>query len=147
SRHAAWQARLWAEGSGRWPAEEVFWSSLLACAPLWSLWLEAEPALLALEKRRAQQGAISAAQENNTLGCRLADLAGALSADWHLPEMSVLAWRPNAAGYPRQWLALDRAARLDDPPVLPEGPINELCHHPALVVALANALAFEADWD
>lgn len=147
SLHAAWQARLWAEGSGRWPAEEVFWSSLLAAAPVWPLWLEAGPAMLALEQLRARQGAVSAAQEQQLLGCRLAELGAALATAWQLPEMSVLAWQPSAAGTPRQWLQLDRAARLDDPPVVPDGPVNELCHHPALVVAVANALAEEADWD
>ena len=48
--HAAAQARMWAEGSGRWQADEVFWSTLLATAPLWPLWLEEQSPLRRLEQ-------------------------------------------------------------------------------------------------
>src|SRR5690606_41835100 len=37
SQHAAWQARLWAEGSARWPADEMYWDALLAGVPHWVL--------------------------------------------------------------------------------------------------------------
>ena len=147
SAHAAWQARLWAEGSGRWQPEEVFWSTLLATAPLWPLWLEQESPLRRLEQLRAHQGAVSIAQQREALGCLLADLGAALGEYWLLPENSRLCWHKATAGSARQWLALARAARLDDAPVMTEKGLREIGHHPALVIALANALALESDWD
>lgn len=147
SLHAAWQARLWAEGSGRWQAEDIFWSTLLAGAPLWPLWIEAGHIPLELERLRVGQGAVSAAQERQLLGCRLKELAAALAEYWLLPDNSRLSWHGAAAGSGRQWLALARAARLDDPPVLPEVAAEDRSYHPALPIAVANALALESDWD
>jgi len=147
SVHAASQARMWAEGSGRWQPDEVFWSTLLATAPLWPLWLEDNSPLRRLEQLRVRQGAVSAAQEREHLGCLLADLCAALGEYWLLPENSRFCWHQATAGSARQWLALARAARVDEPPVLTEKGLRELGHHPALVIALANALALESDWD
>lgn len=147
SRHAAWQARLWAEGSGHWPADEVFWATLLMAAPLWPLWLEAGETLLQFEQLRARQGAVAPAQQRQRLGCLPRELAVALGERWRLPEIGRLGWRPEFAGTARQWLALAAAARLEEPPLLAPGPLTELCHRPALVVTVANALAVEADWD
>lgn len=147
SVHAASQARMWAEGSGRWQPDEVFWSTLLATAPLWPLWLEDNSPLRRLEQLRVKQGAVSAAQEREHLGCQLADLCAALGEYWLLPENSRFCWHKATAGSARQWLALARAARIEEPPVLTEKGIRELGHHPALVIALANALALESDWD
>lgn len=147
SQHAAAQARLWAEGSGLWPAEEVFWSTLLAAAPLWLLTLEAGATLTDLAKLRAQQGAVSKRQVVAALGCDTQALGAALTERWSLPQMSRLSWQEKGVGNPRQWAQLARAARLDEPPVISGRELGELCHHPALVVALANALAAEADWN
>ncbi|HSB96342.1 MAG TPA: hypothetical protein VLC91_07845, partial [Spongiibacteraceae bacterium] len=47
----------------------------------------------------------------------------------------------------RQWVGLEHAAHLDEPPEFAGKELHELCHRPALVVAVANALAEEADWD
>ncbi|MFT3931966.1 MAG: HDOD domain-containing protein, partial [Spongiibacteraceae bacterium] len=79
SQHAAAQAKLWAEGSGLWPAEEVFWSALLAAAPLWLLTLEAGDALETLGKLRAEQGAVSKRQTIAALGCDTQALGATLS--------------------------------------------------------------------
>ncbi len=147
SQHAAAQARLWAEGSGLWPADEVFWSTLLAAAPIWLLTLEAGSALEQLGKLRAKRGAASKRQVETAIGCDVQALGAALTERWLLPRMSRLSWQESGAGNPRQWIQLARAARLDEPPVISGREIGELCHHPALVVALANALAVEADWD
>ena len=147
SQHAAAQARLWAEGSGLWPAEEIFWSALLAGAPLWLLCLEAGPAMETLSKRRAEQGAVSRAQIDAALGCDVRALGAALAERWKLPHMAQMSWQRKGAGSPRQWVQLARAARLDEPPAISGRELGELCHHPALVVALANAVAAEADWD
>lgn len=147
SQHAAAQARLWAEGSGLWPAEEVVWSTLLAASPLWLLALEAGPALEKLEKLRAQQGAVSRRQIDAELGCPMQALGAALTERWTLPEMARLSWQEKGAGKPRQWIQLAAAARLDEPPMISGRELGELCHHPALVVALANALATETDWN
>jgi hypothetical protein len=147
SQHAAAQARLWAEGSGLWPADEVFWSTLLAAAPLWLLALNAGAALENIEKLRAQQGTVRADQIDSQLGCDVWALGAALTESWLLPEMSRLSWREKGAGNPRQWIQLARAARLDEPPLISGRELGELCHHPALVVALANTLAAETDWD
>lgn|GEM_PF-828958 len=147
SEHAAWQARLWAEGSGRWQPEDVFWSTLLAAAPLWLLWLEAGPALRDLEMLRARQGAISSAQQIRHIGCPLPDLAMALGEYWLLPESGRLSWHKATAGSPRQWLRLANSARLDAPPELSEGGLSERSFHPALAIAVANQLAQETDWD
>lgn len=151
SRHAAQQALLWAEGTGLWPAEEVFWSTLVAAAPLWLLWLEAGSTCEALERVRARQGAIGHAQLVELLGCAPTELGAALAQHWLLPEMSRLSWQRSMVGTRRQWVALEHIAHLDEPPVF-EGrsgskELHELCHRPALVVALANTLAAEADWD
>lgn len=147
SQHAAAQARLWAEGSGLWPADEVFWSTLLAAAPLWLLTLEAGEQLTALDKLRAEQGAVSRRQREAALGCDTRALGAALCERWLLPQMTRLSWQQKSAGNARQWVQLAHAARLDEPPVIGGRELGELCHHPALVVALANALAAEADWD
>lgn len=147
SHHAAAQARLWADGTGLWPAEEVFWSTLLSWSPLWLLCLEAGPAVAAMGETRARQGAISPARIAELIGCSHSALCAALAERWQLPQMSRLSWQPKASGTFRQWVALEHAARLDDAPVIPTRELSELCHHPALVVALANILAEEADWD
>jgi HD-like signal output (HDOD) protein len=147
SQHAAAQARLWAEGSGLWPAEEVFWSTLLAGAPNWLLTLEAGAELTQLGKLRAEQGAVSKRQAINMLGCDVRELGAALTERWLLPQMTRMSWREKGVGSTRQWAQLAQAARLDEPPVISGRELGELCHHPALVVALANALATEADWN
>ncbi|HEY3698208.1 MAG TPA: HDOD domain-containing protein [Spongiibacteraceae bacterium] len=147
SQHAAAQARLWAEGTGLWPAEEVFWSTLLAASPLWLMALEAGPALRTLEQTRARQGALANRQVIAQLGCDPHALSTELAERWLLPQMSRLSWQTKAIGDRRQWVQLARAARLEEPPVISGRELGELCHHPALVVALANALAAEADWD
>ena len=147
SQHAAAQARLWSEGSGLWPAEEVFWSTLLAAAPFWLLTLEAGPTLETLGKLRAQQGAISKRQSEEALGCNLQALGAELTERWMLPQMTRLSWQEKGAGNKRQWALLAKAARLDEAPIVSGRELGELCHHPALVVALANMLANETDWD
>jgi hypothetical protein len=147
SHHAAQQALLWAEGTGLWPAEEVFWSTLIAAAPLWPLWLHAGPTCDRIEQLRARQGAVSAAQITELLGCTYHELGAELAERWLLPEMSRQSWQRKAAGSLRQWVGLERAARIDEPPEFASHELHELCHHPALVVAVANALAEEADWD
>lgn len=155
SRHAAQQALLWAEGTGLWPAEEVFWSTLVAAAPLWLLSLEAGSTFEALERLRARQGALGHAQIVELLGCAPTDLGAALAQQWLLPEMSRLSWQRSIVGSRRQWVALEHIAHLDEPPVFENDgksasaskELHELCHRPALVVAVANALAAEADWD
>ncbi len=147
SQHAAAQARLWAEGSGLWPADEVFWSTLLAASPLWLLTLEAGAALEQLGKLRAQQGAISKQQVRAVLGCDIKTLGATLAERWMLPHMTQLGWQEKGAGNHRQWVLLAHEARLDEPPQSHGRDLGELCHHPALVVALANQLAIETDWD
>lgn len=147
SQHAAAQAKLWAEGSGLWPAEEVFWSTLLGASPFWLLALEAGATLETLGKLRAQQGAISKRQREAALGCDIRALGAALTESWILPQMTRLSWQEKGAGNKRQWALLAKAARLDEPPVVSGRELGELCHHPALVVALANTLASETDWD
>lgn len=147
SQHAAAQAKLWAEGSGLWPAEEVFWSTLLAAAPLWLITLEAAPQLAELGKLRALRGAVGQRQIKATLGCDIRALGAALTERWMLPQMTRLSWVDKGAGSKRQWILLAKAARLDEPPVVSGRELGELCHHPALVVALANALAVESDWN
>jgi hypothetical protein len=151
SRHAAQQALLWAEGTGLWPAEEVFWSTLVAAAPLWLLWLEAGSTVEQLEHLRARQGAVAPAQVIEVLGCTPMELGAALAEQWLLPEMSRQSWQPRMIGTLRQWVALEHIAHLDEPPTFSENKtgkeLHELCHRPALVVATANALAAEADWD
>jgi len=147
SRHAAAQAQLWAEGTGLWPAEEVFWSTLLAASPLWPLWLEAGPALQRIEQWRAEHGAVSPRSVAEVLGCDYRELGAELGKRWLLPGMSQASWDAKSAGSLRQWIGLERAARLDEPPVINGRPLAELCHHPALIVSLANAIAEEADWD
>ena len=147
SQHAAAQARLWAEGSGLWPAEEVFWSTLLAASPLWLLALEAGAEQQSLERIRAEQGAVSARQITAALGCDPRALGAELTQRWSLPQMSRLSWQVRSAGSLRQWAQLARAARLEETPVIGGRELSELCHHPALVAALANALATETDWN
>lgn len=152
SRHAALQALRWSEGTGLWPAEEVFWSTLVAAAPLWLLWLEAGSTCARLESLRARQGALSRHQVVAALGCLPAELGAALAEHWLLPEMSRLSWQRGIVGSLRQWVALEHIAHLDEPPAFVETKradkeLHELCHRPALVVATANALAAEADWD
>jgi HD-like signal output (HDOD) protein len=152
SRHAAQQAQLWAEGTGLWPAEEVFWSTLVAAAPLWLLRLEAGSLCEQFERLRARQGAIGHAQAVELLGCAPSELGAALAQHWLLPEMSRQSWQRTMVGSRRQWVALEHIALLDEPPAFSDNKsasktLHELCHRPALVVALANALAAEADWD
>lgn len=147
SRHAASQARLWAEGTGLWPAEEVFWSTLLAAAPMWPLYLEAGPALQRIEQLRAEHGAVGTPSLIKILGCDFRQLGAELAQRWLLPGMASASWRSKEAGSLRQWIGLERAARLDEPPLINGRPLAELCHHPALIVAVANAIAEEADWD
>jgi hypothetical protein len=147
SRHAAQQALLWAEGTGLWPAEEVFWSTLIAAAPLWPLWLQAGAACEQLEQLRARQGAVSAQQTIELLGCTTYELGAAVAELWLLPEMSRHSWQRKTTGSLRQWVGLEHAAHIDEPPVFASKALHELCHRPALVVAVANALAEEADWD
>jgi hypothetical protein len=159
SRHAAQQALLWAEGTGLWPAEEVFWSTLVAAAPLWLLWLEAGDACEKLERLRARQGGVGHTQVVELLGCAPMELGAALAQQWLLPEMSRHSWQRKMIGTLRQWVALEQIAHLDEPPVFEQSSagksegksaskeLHELCHRPALVVAAANALAAEADWD
>jgi HDOD domain-containing protein len=147
SRHAAQQALLWAEGTGLWPAEEVFWSTLIAAAPLWPLWLEVGSTCEQLEQLRARQGAVSARQTVELLGCTTFELGAAVAELWLLPEMSQHSWQRKTTGSLRQWVGLEHAAHIDEPPVFASKALHELCHRPALVVAVANALAEEADWD
>lgn len=147
SQHAAAQARVWAEGSGLWPAEEVFWSTLLAAAPIWLLTLEAGEAFETLGKLRAQQGSTSRRQVELAVGCDMQALGAELAERWMLPQMTRLSWQKKGAGNARQWVSLAHAARLDEAPIVSGRELGELCHHPALVVALANALANETDWD
>jgi len=147
SRHAAQQALLWSEGTGLWPAEEVFWSTLIAAAPVWPLWLEAGPICGRLEQLRARQGTISTRQTIDLLGCTPYELGAAVAELWLLPEMSRQSWQRKTTGSLRQWVGLEHAAHLDEPPKFASKELHELCHRPALVVAVANALAEEADWD
>lgn len=147
SQHAAWQARLWAEGSGRWPADEMFWDALLAGAPHWVLWLEAGSLRLKLSKLRAQRGFVTHAESTELFGCDLNELMSELTRRWCLPRNSQLSWQPDMIGKRREWIALARAARLHEPPDVPVGRLSELSHQPTLIVALANLLAVEADWD
>lgn len=147
SRHAAQQALLWSEGTGLWPAEEVYWSTLVAAAPLWLLWLEAGDTCERLERLRARQGALRRDQLVDALGCTPQELGAALAERWLLPEMSRHSWRRDVVGSLRQWIELEHIAHLDEPPVFASRELHELCHRPALVVAVADALAEEADWD
>ncbi len=147
SQHAAWQARLWAEGSGRWHPEEIYWATLLAGAPLWLLWLEAGGAMRELTLRRARRQPCGEAVQKQLLGAGISRIAGGLVQRWLLPAASRASWDHNQAGTPREWIELARAARLDDPPVVPDGRANDLSHHPALIVAVANTLADESDWE
>lgn len=147
SLHAAWQARLWADGSGRWPADEMFWDTLLAGAPHWLLWLETGSQRLKLSKLRAQRGFVTAAESLELFGCDLNALMAELSVRWRLPINSQLSWRTDIVGNRRDWIKLAHAAHLDSSPELPKGSTNELSHQPCLIVALANLLAVEADWD
>ena len=147
SLHAAWQARLWAEGSARWPADEMFWDALLAGAPHWLLWLEAGPMRLQLSKLRAQRGFVTAEESRDLFGCDLNALAAELATRWRLPLNSQLSWRADVVGNRRDWITLAKAARLDRAPEMPEGRVHELSLRPGLIVALANLVAVEADWD
>jgi len=149
SLHAAWQARLWAEGSARWPADEMFWDALLAGAPHWLLWLEAGSVRLKLSKLRAQRGFVTAQESHELFGCDLNALLGLakLATRWRLPLNSQLSWRPDIVGNRRDWITLAKAARLDRAPEMPEGRVHELSLRPGLIVALANLVAVEADWD
>ncbi|MET0379001.1 MAG: HDOD domain-containing protein [Spongiibacteraceae bacterium] len=147
SLHAAWQARLWAEGCGRWPADEMFWDTLLAGAPHWVLWLEAGSLRLQLSKLRAQRGFVTAEESHELFGCDLNTLMAQLTERWNLPRNSQLSWQREVIGKRREWIALARAARPDGPPDLPVGRLSELSHQPCVIVALANLLAVEADWD
>lgn len=147
SRHAAAQARLWAEGTGLWPGEEVFWATLLAAAPLWLLWLEAGELLHKVDLFRAEHGAVGKKQVRELFGCNTYEIAAELAERWMLPKMSQLGWKRSVTGSLRQWIALEHSAHLNEAPTIPSRELTELCHQPALVVALANALAAEADWD
>jgi hypothetical protein len=147
SRHAAAQAQLWAEGTGLWPGEEVFWATLLAAAPMWLLWLEAGALLHKIDLFRAKHGAVGKKQVHELFGCDSYEVAAALAVCWRLPTLSQLGWQRAAIGSQRQWIALEHSAHLDESPTVPDRALTELCHHPALIVALANALAAEADWD
>lgn len=152
SRHAAQQALLWSEGTGLWPAEEVYWSTLVAAAPLWLLTLEAGDCCEQLEQLRARQGAVRREQVIDALGCTPRELAAALSERWLLPELSRQSWQRAVVGSLRQWIRLEHIAHLDEPPAFVETEraskaLHELCHRPALIVAVADALAEEADWD
>jgi hypothetical protein len=147
SRHAAAQARLWADGTGLWPAEEVFWATLLAAAPLWLLWLEAGELLHKIDLYRAEHGAVGKKQVLALFGCDTYELAATLAERWMLPKMGQLGWHRSVIGNLRQWIALEHSAHLNAAPTIPSRELTELCHQPALIVALANALAAEADWD
>ncbi len=147
SQHAAWQARLWAEGSGRWHPEEIYWATLLAGAPLWLLWMEAGDAMRELELRRARRQPRGAAVQKQLLGTTIDAIAAGLTTRWQLPEASRASWNRDQAGTPREWAMLASASRLDDPPVVPDGRLNDLTHHPGLIVAVANVLADASDWD
>lgn len=147
SRHAAWQARLWAEGSARWHPEDIYWSTLLAGAPVWLLELEAGPLLQQLARQRAIGLDSGTAAQRQLLGTALAPICAALAERWQLPAISRHSWQPAHCGSPRQWLQLARAARLEQPPLLDDSIISDLSQQPALIAALANALAREADWD
>ncbi len=147
SQHAAWQARLWAEGSGRWPADAMFWDTLLAGAPHWALWLEAGSLRLQLSKLRAQRGFVTAEESLELFGCDLNTLMTQLTERWNLPRNSQLSWQREVVGKRREWIALARAARADGPPDVPVGRLSELSHQPCVIIALANLLAVEADWD
>ena len=147
SRHAAAQARLWAEGTGLWPTEEVFWATLLATAPMWLLWLEAGELLHKIDLFRAEHGAVGKTQVRALFGCDSYEVAATLAERWRLPTMSQLGWKRAVIGNLRQWIALEHSAHLDEAPTIPSRALTELCHQPALIVALANALAAEADWD
>ncbi|MDB6063715.1 MAG: hypothetical protein JWM78_3818 [Verrucomicrobiaceae bacterium] len=147
SQHAAAQARMWADGTGLWPGEEVFWSTLLAAAPLWLLQLEAGDAAHRLDVLRAEESAIGKQHALELFGCDPLELSAILAERWLLPQMSRLSWQRSATGTLRQWIALEHSAHLDEAPTIPTRELTELCHHPALIVALANALAIEADWN
>jgi hypothetical protein len=147
SQHAAWQARLWAEGSGRWHPEEIYWATLLAGAPLWLLWLEASDAMRALALRRARRQSCGTSAQKAELGASIPRIAAGLAQRWLLPEASRASWDPRQAGTARDWVELARAARLDDPPAALDARANDLSHHPALIVGVANALAIECDWE
>lgn len=147
SRHAAAQARLWVEGTGLWPSEEVFWATLLAAAPMWLLWLEAGTLLHQIDLFRAEHGAVGKKQVHELFGCDSYEVAATLAERWRLPTLSQLGWQRTTIGSLRQWIALEHSAHLDEAPTIPNRALTELCHQPALIVALANALAAEADWD
>jgi HD-like signal output (HDOD) protein len=147
SQHAAWQARLWAEGSQRWPAEELYWDALLAGVPHWVLWLEAGPLRIELSKLRAQHGFVTAAQSHALFGCDLDELMAELAKRWRLPHNSQRSWDHALLGDRRDWIRIARAARLDGPPEDLPASARELAQQPHFIVAIANLLAVEADWD
>jgi HD-like signal output (HDOD) protein len=147
SQHAAWQARLWAEGSQRWPAEELYWDALLAGVPHWVLWLEAGPLRLELSKLRAQRGFVTAAESRALFGCDLDELMAELARRWRLPRNSQRSWDRAQLGHRRDWIRIARAARLDGPPQELPPSARELAQQPHFIVAIANLLAVEADWD
>lgn len=147
SQHAAWQARLWAEGSARWPADEMYWDALLAGVPHWVLWLEAGSLRLQLSKLRAQRGFVTAEESHDLFGCDMNELMSELAKLWQLPRNSQLSWDTRMVGNRRHWIQLADAARLDAAPEDLSAGARELAHQPYFIVALANLLAVEADWD
>lgn len=146
SGHAAWQARMWAEGSGRWHPDDTFLATLLAGVPLWAIALEAGDLLAELDRARAQRGATDPQQERAVLGCGLLELGAELARLWPLPPSARDAWRSDLGTVRRQWLELARAARWSDAPtpVVWRGGDQ---HHAALPVAAATLFAREADWN
>lgn len=149
SLHAAHQAVAWAKLNPHWPQQHVFWPALFHRAPIWALWYHAGERMQQLQQSRAQhRGASHRQLEQSLLGINTSELFASLCSNWHLPSPTQQSWQPNLCGSARQWVALSNIAPQPITQPLEAHPkLQQVCNHPAFLIALSNRLADESEWD
>ena len=149
SLHAAYQAVAWAKLNPYWSQDNIFWATLFHRAPEWALWYHAGDQMQQLQQHRIQRNGSSHAQSEQAIfGTNLQVLSANLSRQWHLPSHSQHSWQPSLRGNARQWIMLSHIIPEQSHIALEAFPrLLNLCSSPAFLIALANRLADEAEWD
>lgn len=146
SLHAAYQAYEWASLNPFWPADAVFWASLLQQAPYWALWAYAPESMVQLRATQTNLAGTSPKSLQLALfGDSLGDILTELATTWQLPLLAQQSWQPKIVGSKREWIAL---SQLESNQALANKPaLQRILAHPAFAVTLANQFAYQAEWD
>lgn len=149
SLHAAYQAAAWAEKNPHWQQTDIFWAALFHRAPLWVLWFRAGDKMQKLQQLRAKKNSsVTGAIEQRLLGVSIQALSASMTRSWKLPLLTQKSWQTSQRGKMRHWVTLSRLIPEKAHIAMEKMPrLQQISSNPAFIVAAANHLADQCEWD